>query len=420
MPEGAVGHRRDAAMTGRLRILHVVPSYLPAVRYGGPIFAVHGLCRALAARGHRVEVFTTNIDGADDSMVPLGVPVPLDGVYVRYFPSKILRRLFWSPPLAHALRADIADFSLVHLHSVFLWPTWVAARLARSARVPYLISPHGMLVKELIARRSRLIKSSWIKLIEKTNLENASVIHVTSELEAEELRRFGWRLPRLETIPNGVEEFDRSAEGNLSADVVEIAAEQPLVLFLGRINWKKGLDRLLNAFALTKSAKLAIVGPDDENMLPRLAQLVRDLQIGDRVRVLPRTVLGADKEHLYAAAKLFVLPSYSENFGITILEAMQRGVPVITTPEVGAAKIVLEAKAGLVVPGDPESLGTAIRQLMEAGPLSRAMGEAGRRHVTEHYSWACIAEQMENLYASLTQGSGAAFHAQGDLARLDH
>jgi glycosyltransferase involved in cell wall biosynthesis len=143
-------------------------------------------------------------------------------------------------------------------------------------------------------------------------------------------------------------------------------------------------------------------------MMPRLAQLVLGLQIADRVRFLPRTVLGADKEHLYASAKLFVLPSYSENFGITVLEAMQHGVPVVTTPEVGAAKIVLESKAGLVVPGDPESLAGAIRHLTERVPLARAMGEAGRRHVDEHYSWACIAEQMEELYASLLPSAGTA------------
>src|SRR5215469_775377 len=121
-----------------MRILHVVPSYLPAVRYGGPIFAVHGLCRALAARGHHVEVFTTSVDGPQDSPVPVGIPVPVEGVQVRYFRSHRLRRLYWSPPLAKALGARIGGFAVVHLHSVFLWPTWVAARAAKRSRVPYL------------------------------------------------------------------------------------------------------------------------------------------------------------------------------------------------------------------------------------------------------------------------------------------
>jgi glycosyltransferase involved in cell wall biosynthesis len=385
-----------------MRTLHVVPSYLPATRYGGTIFAVHGLCRALAARGHHVEVFTTNVDGRNNSAVPLGVPVLLNGVRVRYFPSRFLRRLYWSPPLARALRADLSNFAVVHLHSVFLWPTWAAAHSARKTQVPYLISPHGMLVKKLIERRNWLVKSAWIKLIEKTNLERASAVHVTSTIEAAELRRFGWQLPRTVTIPNGVDEIEHYASGGVSADVKEITAERPVILFLGRISWIKGLDRLLRAFALTKIGKLAIVGPDDERLTPRLAQSTHELKITDRVRFLPRGVLGMDKEHLYQSASVFVLPSYSENFGISVLEAMQRGVPVVVTPEVGSAEVVRKSGGGLVVAGDPEPLGAAICKLTTDLGLARSMGEAGRRHVTAHYSWNHIAAQMGALYESVS------------------
>src|SRR5665213_796124 len=131
-----------------MRILHVVPTYLPAVRYGGPIVSVHGLCRALVARGHEIAVVTTNVNGPENSAVPIGVPVYLNGVKISYFSSMFLRRLYWSPSMANALKRDIGNFDVVHLHSVFLWPTWVAARFARKANVPYLISPRGMLVKE--------------------------------------------------------------------------------------------------------------------------------------------------------------------------------------------------------------------------------------------------------------------------------
>ena len=388
-------------MTSRMRILHVVPTYLPATRYGGPIFAVHGLCRALAGRGHHVEVFTTNINGRDNSAVPLEIPVQLDGVHVRYFSSQYFRRLYWSPALARALTTDLTSFKVVHLHSVFLWPTWAAARSAKKAKVPYLISPRGMLVKNLIEQKSRLAKTAWLRLIEKSNLESASAIHATSVLEAEEVQRFGWRLKQIATIPNGVDEVDQFDEENISEDVKEIAAEQPLILFLGRISWKKGLDRLLNAFALSHLGKLAIVGPDDEKLTPQLAKLARDLQIADRIRFLPRTVLGDDKEYLYRSARMFVLPSYSENFGNSILEAMQHGVPVVVTPEVGAAEIVRKAGSGLVVAGDPKSLSAAICRLTANQALARSMGEAGRRHVMADYTWAQIAGRMEGLYESL-------------------
>ena len=383
-----------------MRSLHVIPSYLPAVRYGGPIFAVHGLCKAMAARGHEVQVFTTNIDGPGNSPVPIGVPVNLESVRIRYFPCPLLRRLYWAPALGRALESEIGKFDVVHLHSIFLWPTWAAARAARKAGVPYMLSPRGMLIKDLIAQRSWLAKSAWIQIIERSNVEQAAAVHLTSQLEAAELQRFGWRLPRLAVIPNGVDE-PPPCDGQIATDVEAIAAEQPLVLFLGRLSWKKGLDRLLRAFACTKAGKLAIVGTDDEGLAPQLVKLAGDLRIADRVRILPRTIMGSEKEKLFAAARVCVLTSYSENFGNTVLEAMRRRVPVVVTPEVGAADIVRESGGGLVVAGDPIPLGAAICRLTSDADLARSMGEAGQRHAIAHYSWTSVAVRMEGLYESL-------------------
>jgi glycosyltransferase involved in cell wall biosynthesis len=383
-----------------MRILHVVPSYLPAVRYGGPIFTVHGLCRALAAKGHELQVFTTNIDGPGITATPIATPVDLDGIQIRYFPCPLVRRLYWAPALGRALHLELGKLDVVHLHSVFLWPTWAAARAARKARVPYVLSPRGMLVKDLIARRSRLTKSAWIHLIERSNVEQAAALHLTSQLEGTEIERFGWRLPRLAIIPNAIDE-PLSQNGKIASDVEAITSQQPLVLFLGRLSWKKGLDRLLRAFALTPTGILAVVGTDDENFAPQLAKLAAELRIADRLRILPRTVIGSEKERLFAAARLFVLPSYSENFGNTVLEAMRRGVPIVVTPEVGAAEIVRTSGAGLVVAGDIEPLSSAIRLLTADLALARSMGEAGRRHVAAHFTWDQVATQMEDLYNSL-------------------
>jgi glycosyltransferase involved in cell wall biosynthesis len=111
--------------------------------------------------------------------------------------------------------------------------------------------------------------------------------------------------------------------------------------------------------------------------------------------------LDADKEHLFAAAQVFILPSYSENFGNTVLEAMRRGLPVIVTPEVGAAEIVLESQAGIVANGDPRSLSHAISQLTDNAAVAREMGQTGERFVSKNYGWPVIAEQMERLYESL-------------------
>lgn len=387
-----------------MRILHVTPAYFPAVRYGGPIVAVHALCRELAARGHDVEVMTTNVDGPGDSDVPLDGAVCRDGVRVRYFASNHLRRIFWAPSMRGALRRDIETFDVVHLHTIYQWPVWAAGRDARGRGVPYVISPRGMLVQDLIRRRSRLAKTLWIALLERRTIEGAAAIHATSDIEAAELRRFGWRLPPVAVVPNGVDDpAPVSASQRVSLDVTQAVADLPVVLYFGRLSWKKGLDRLLHAFARTAAGTLVLAGTDDEGQGARLAALAEELRIARRIRILSRTIDGVDKERLFAAARVLVLPSYSENFGNTVLEAMRRGVPVVTTPEVGAAEIVRAAQAGFVADGAPESLSAAIACLVGDPELARTMGTAGRRHVARRYTWPRIAERMEALYMGLKQ-----------------
>src|SRR5882724_7220776 len=228
-----------SAATRQLRILQVVPAYYPAVRYGGPIRSVHGLSVALAARGHAVHVYTTSIDGAADLDVPLDVPVDLDGVKVRYFPVPALRRLCWAPGLGNRLKRTIDEFDVIHLHSVFLWPTWAAARAASRAGVPYITTPRGMLVREIIHQKNRVIKTLWINLVERATLARAASVHVTAELEAAELRALRFQLPQVDCIPNGVDiptEHAPMSAGPFSHLPARYA------LFVGRICWKKGLD----------------------------------------------------------------------------------------------------------------------------------------------------------------------------------
>ena len=184
-----------------MRILHIVPSYLPATRYGGPIYSVHGLCKALVQNGHEVTVFTTNVDGPYNSDVPLNQGVDVDGVKVWYFPSRILRRLFWAPGLSRVLRKKISSFDILHLHSVFLWPTWAAARCAKNLGIPYIIAPRGMLVRELINRKNRFVKNAWILFIERRSFVEASGIHITADIERKEIEKFVFDLPPVFYVP---------------------------------------------------------------------------------------------------------------------------------------------------------------------------------------------------------------------------
>lgn len=372
-----------------MRLLHVVPTYLPATRYGGPIVSVHGLCRALAARGHEVHVFTTNVDGDGTSDVPLDTPVSLHNVSVHYFASP-LRRIYYSPAMRRALRDDVGSFDAVHLHSVFLWPTYAAARAAHRARVPYIVSPRGMLVPELIARKSALPKRAWIRLIEARTLRESALVHFTAKREEDDARRAGVPIPRAVVIPNGI---DRVAAAASAAGRPERA---PLhLLFLGRINWKKGLDRLLDAMRLLPEARLTIAGNDEENYRASLPQLPNVRFVG--------AVSGEEKERLLAEAAALVLPSYSENFGNVVLEAMAAATPVVVTPEVGLAEEVQRSGAGIVTSNEPAQLASALRALL-ADPARRAeMGRNGRAAVEAHYTWDRVAEQMEAAYAEIAR-----------------
>jgi glycosyltransferase involved in cell wall biosynthesis len=377
-----------------MRILQVVPTYYPAVRYGGPVRSVHGLAKALVRRGHDVQVYTTSVDGDQDLDVQLGKAIELDGVQVLYFGVPALRRLYWAPALGRKLRESVSEFDILHLHSVYLWPTWAAARAARLLGVPYFISPRGMLVADLIRKKSRWVKTAWIELIERHSLAAAAGVHVTSELEASDISRLGLKVRAVHCIGNGVEWPERYAP--LSAGPFA-GVPQPYALFLSRINWKKGLDRLIQAWSRVRELHLLVVGNDEEDYLPQLRALVEKEGVADRVHFLGPASDTA-KWALYENASMFVLPSYSENFGNVVAEAMAMGCPVVVTPEVGLANLVREIGSGIVCPGEPSGIADAVNTLGGDAALRKAMGVRGQMAVKQRLSWDAVAESMENAY----------------------
>jgi len=386
-----------------LRILHVVPTYYPAVRYGGPIRSVHGLATALVRRGHEVHVYTTSVDGPDDLNVPLGQPVNLDGVWVHYFPVPALRRLYWAPQLATALKCTVGGFDVAHLHSIFLWPTWAAARAAGRAGVPYITAPRGMLVREMIRKKNAWVKSAWINLIERGTFTRAAGVHVTAEIEADELRAFGWPLHEVTYIPNGVD-IPTRPPARAAGPYGHIPARY--ALFLSRISWKKGLDRLITAWQWVPDIPLVIAGNDDEDYQSRLEAQARALGLGHRVLFIG-PVSDQDKWALYAEAQLFVLPSYSENFGNVVAEAMAVGCPVLVSPEVGIAALVAEVGAGKVIDCEPAQLAETVREMLSDDSLRAEMGARGRETVLARLSWDGVAEQAENLYRRVLRNDTA-------------
>jgi glycosyltransferase involved in cell wall biosynthesis len=379
-----------------------MPTYLPAVRYGGPMFSVHALCRQLAALGHDVHVCTTSMDGPGNLEVPLGVPVDLDGVKVWYFRADRLRRFAASSGMRRWIRERIAQFDLLHTHTVYLWPPWHAARSARARDVPYVMAPRGMLVPELIARRKRLAKTLWLRLLEWPNLAGADALHFTSELERIDAERVGIPVRRAAIIANGIDLEDVLVSG----DSPENPVPEPFVLYLGRINWKKGLDRLVRALVHAPDLRAVIAGNDEEGCRESLERLARECGVVDRVRFVG-PIYGAAKWRLLRAARVFVLPSHSENFGNAVLEAMAAGKPVVVSPNVGLAAAVRDSCCGMVVEPEPGALAGALEQLWRDEPLCRSMGERGRSLVEREYSWPRIAGQVVDLYRSVLEARAA-------------
>lgn len=305
--------------------------------------------------------------------------------------------------MAAALRRSVSSFDVVHTHSIFLWPTWAAARIARSRRVPYILAPRGMLVQNLVRRKSRLIKRFWLASIERGNLANAALVHFTSRLEAEEAAKLSVSIRKSCVVPNGIDMPSENVGNHGVLSLSGDADKEPFLLFLGRINWKKGLDRLIAALPGIPNCRLVVAGNDEEHYQSKLESLAVKNRVRQRISFIG-PIYGAEKEALYRRALILVLPSYSENFGNVVLEAMATGCPVAVTSEVGAADIVRESGAGAVLNGDPKSLGAGICSLIADPTALKRMGEKGRKFVSHQYSWDAVSIQMEDAYRRAISG----------------
>jgi glycosyltransferase involved in cell wall biosynthesis len=372
-----------------MRILHAVPTYWPATRYGGPIRSVHALGRALVRAGHQVDVVTTSVDGDTDSAVAHDVAVDCDGVHVWYARSRVLRRLYWSPMLGRRADALMPEADLAHVHSVFLWPTWRVARAARAQRRPYVVSPRGMLVPELIDARSRWVKRAWIAGIERTNLRHAAAIHVTSERERDDLLRLDLGpLPPIRVVPNGVD-----------IPVAPMSKTRGTAFaFVGRLSRKKRLDLILRALAGVNAATLDVLGPDAENLSSELERQCGELGITGRVR-FHGEVDAARRDAVLSSAAALILPSVQENFGNVVAEALACGCPAIVTDGVGAAVDVQRAQAGWLVAPDADALAQVMQRVLADPAAAAAAGERGRIYVAREWSWSGVAARMCEIYA---------------------
>ena len=392
-----------------MKILHIIPSLSP--KHGGPSFALPLIARSLREAGVQMDVTTTDDDGPDDRLsVPLGQPVERDGARYFYF-RKQTEFYKFSWPFRRWLSREVCNYDLVHIHALFSYTSVCAARIARRQRVPYIVRPLGVLNQWGMANRRPFLKRLSFRFIEQPILHHAAAIHYTSEQERIEAEIAG-ATARPFVIPLGLDlaPFQTLASPERFLRRWPQTAGREIVLFLSRLDPKKGMDLLIDAFAELKqrrtNALLVIAGDGEVGFVRHLRERAEKRGIASDV-MWTGFLDGGDKLSALAAAKAFVLPSYSENFGIAAVEALAAGVPVIVTKGVGIAGEIQRADAGIVVPGNSAKLAEAMHRLLSEPELAQRLSANGRKLAREHYSLEVMGSALSAMYRSvLSKRSG--------------
>ncbi len=395
-----------------LRILHVTPYYAPAWSYGGVVSAVKGLAEAQASQGHHVTILTTDAD-SPTSRNPIRHET-LSGVEVvrcRNVSNAIRWRYNLSQPpgLRSAFMRLVPDIDVIHVHELRTVENLLAMLFTRHER-PVVLSPHGTLSHH--TGRSAM-KRGWDTLFSRGLLRRIDHVAALTDTEAQEARALWESLhvpfPGATIIPNGVAtDFSQQVTGNLRPRYG--LGDGPLVLFLGRLHERKGLQFLIPAFALAArdipGAHLLVVGPD-EGMLATAKALADQYGIASRV-TFTGLLQGADQRAALASADLFVLPAVGEGLSMSALEAMAAGLPLILTPGCNLPDVESRG-AGLLVEREIEPLAVALRMLLSDPARRRAMGDRGRAWIAESFTWPIVAAQAEALYRHLIEGRRPTF-----------
>ena len=367
------------------------------------------LCSGLSRAGVATAVATTlrghnpSVDAKADSILENA------GVKISYFPtvaSKWLgERYAFSPVLGRFLNETVDRYDLVHIHALWQYPTFVASRACQRLKIPYLISPCGLL-DEYSLRRSAVFKKIYGVLVERSALAKASCIHFTSDMEKQQAFLF-WTNPPTAVIPRSIrlEDISGTSKGQFRASFPE-TGNRSILLFLGRLHPKKRLDIVVDAFTFLASRMdnihLVIAGPDDGTAEEARHSLQKSGLL--EKATFTGSLSGTAKWSAFQDADLFLLPSEDENFGMAALEAMAVGVPVLVSDKVGLASVVSERESGLVLQKDWRLWSNALEQLLGNTALRQKMGERGRRLVSDQFTTERVATAMKNLYSQVLTG----------------
>jgi glycosyltransferase involved in cell wall biosynthesis len=388
-----------------LRTLHIVPSFYPAWAYGGTPRCAYELCRALIGRGVEVHVWTTDAYDRGGRLAERASVI--DGVRVQRFRNlsnslAYHRQLYLPLGLCGYTRRHIGRFDLIHVHSHrhFLQ---LCVRAAQAAQIPYVFTGHGTVPG---FERYVSIKRVVDLLGARAFLRRAAACVAVSDAERQPYLDAGVSAERIHVIADGIRLEDYATLPDRGAFRRRYGlGDGPLVLFLGKITPRKGLDVLLRAIArLPSEVRLAVVG---NFMMPAHPshRLAEELRIAERVRFVG-VLTGAEKLTAYVDADVLAYPSTGEIFGLVPFEALMCGTPAVVCDDSGCGERLTAAGGGLVVPyRDSAALAAAVDHLLRTPALRARCVASGRAYVRRYLGWDQIAEQTRDLYQTVLGGA---------------
>ena len=374
-----------------MRVIHVVPAITEEA--SGPSYSVVRLCESLIAQGQDVTLAT--LDWAT---------MPSQPPFLKTFPLGWgPRKLGRSPAMQRWLDTHVLSGNVDVLHNHGMWqmnaiyPGWAA----KKGNINLVVSPRGAF-SEWAMKHGSLMKQVFWPALQRSALEHATCFHATADSEYEDIRRLGFRQP-VAIISNGI-------------DIPDLAPKKQgdfrTLLFLGRIHPVKGLDMLLPAWGIVQDRfpewRLVIVGSDGgyygkSGYLSELHVLVEKLGL-KRIEFVGE-LCGIDKTQAYHDADLFILPTYSENFGITVAEALAAGTPAIVSKGAPWGGVVTQ-QAGCWIDVSSEALIACLEDALSRSSADlEAMGMRGRHWMETDFSWAHIGAQMGDTYRWLLDKS---------------
>lgn len=385
-----------------MNILQVTLGFYPSQGWGGPVKVVHQNGRELTRRGHHVTVYCSNLVNKYEKIQPGTFEREMDGMRIVYFDAWNFKQWpgtlgpIWLPHLPAYVRREIERFDVVHINGYRSPMILPIVSAARQAGIPIVTQPHGAMP---VIVNSQTVKRLYDRVFGQAELKGISALVALQESERQQA--LAHRVPpeRIVILPNGIDpaDLEQAAPPGCFRRQLGIAPEQPLILFLGRINKKKGADMLVEAFAQlqNRAAHLVIAGPDD-GQLTEVQALIQKHGLEGRVS-LPGLVTGPDVLAAFRDSDLFVLPCRADTFPVVIMEACLAGTPMVITDRCEIAHLVQD-QAAEVVPFDPARFAQAMDDLLTGGEKYERYKANCAHLIAETFSIRAVVDQLEGIY----------------------